>query len=176
MGISWNTICISADKHHIMVLLFFINIPTADPFLHQIFFNPSVFCQISDDSIIIFLFLWQPEVRGRGGAGTVPAFAFLPGQHLDSFRKRSIVKFHHKIHRIATSPLTVPVPPISRHCYTVMLFPTVFLSTLHQLFSLCVQKRYKICLVCSYNLFFRILHFPHPFLSVLLTDCYKLIS
>ena len=35
---------------------------------------------------------------------------------------------------------------------------------------------YEVGLVCSCNLFFCILHFHHPFLPVLLTDFYKLIS
>ena len=70
----------------------------------------------------------------------------------------------------------MPIPSVSGYRYTVMLFPTVFSATFHQLFPLCVQKRHKIGLICSCNLFFCILHFYHPFLSVLLTDCYKLIS
>ena len=74
------------------------------------------------------------------------------------------------------STLTMPIPSVSGYSYTVMLFPTVFPTTFHQLFPLCVQKRHKVGLVCSCNLFFCILHFPHPFPSVLLTDCYKLIS
>nr|WP_319017789.1 type IIL restriction-modification enzyme MmeI [Blautia schinkii] len=44
-----------------------------------------------------------------------------------------------------------------------MLFPTVFSATFYQLFSLFVQERNKIGLVCSCNLFFCILHFHHPF-------------
>ena len=70
----------------------------------------------------------------------------------------------------------MPIPSVTGYRYTVMLFPTVFSAAFYQLFSLFVQKRNKIRMVCSCNLFFCILHFHHPFLSALLTDCYKLIS
>ena len=40
--ISWNTICISADKYNIMMLLFLVNITSVNPLFHQ-FFSISLF-------------------------------------------------------------------------------------------------------------------------------------
>ena len=99
--------------------------------------------------------------------GLLPAFAFFPDQHFHCFRECCIIKFHYKIYRITSFTLTMPIPSVSGYRYTVMLFPTVFSATFYQLFSPCIQKRNKICLVCSCDLFFCILHFHHPFPSVL---------
>ena len=41
--ISWNTICISADKYNIMMLLFLVNITSVNPLFHHTFlFEPKV--------------------------------------------------------------------------------------------------------------------------------------
>ena len=54
--ISWNTICISADKYNIMMLLFLVNITSVNPLFHQFFLNFSFFCQILYDFFIILVF------------------------------------------------------------------------------------------------------------------------
>ena len=139
MCISRNVFFIFTHKYNIVIFCIFINQAAFNKLFHQVQRKFSFFCQILYDSCIGF------TARRKSEFASLHRFrshfcSIFSNQHLHCLWECLFKEFHYKVNRIAAFTLAVPEPFISPYSQAVMLFPSVFVSTLYQLFSLRTEK------------------------------------